>query len=186
MLPLSPHDLSLATCYSLFLIEPVMFLAVVAFSCRPAIGPGGVEEPRSNTLGLSAGAFHWHRSRYNKTESPKLFEPRCIPLHVAGLMFRVGVRMLMGLILACLMILEVLWKMARSAVHGTQALGSVLAETIRWPFSSGTDNDDHVHGKYYTFDAEHMTFKEIHGHPSQNSSREGGGGGSAIPNQHRE
>eukprot|EP00873_Tetraselmis_striata_P002556 jgi/Tetstr1/422820/TSEL_013611.t1 len=95
---------------------------------------------------------------------------------VAGGVMRLLGKLLMMAAYALFLMVEVLWSMATSFSMSMQALFGMASETLRRtcsrpsPDEAGTSNDD---GKMYTFDAEHLAFREYHGQPESEGRNSG-------------
>ena len=74
--------------------------------------------------------------------------------------------------LSILMLLELAWNVGTSMMMGLRAVGTILLDSLRFPWAPSDDDDDQE-GKLYTFDAETRDFKEVHRHQSDRQSESG-------------
>jgi hypothetical protein len=74
-------------------------------------------------------------------------------------------RMLMGAAYACFVLVELIWTVASSFSMSIQALFHMLSDALRRARSSSSDGTSSAEDddKIYTFDAEHLRFREYHG-----------------------
>jgi len=90
----------------------------------------------------------------------------------AGLAVKMACQAIVAVGLACLVVMEIFLNVASSLAMGSRAVGEMLQRLLQPRNSETLDSDAE---KFYTFDAERLTFKEYHGMDgnSQSAAQQG-------------